>query len=599
MRGYLRLVLGEMVPITLVFGVILFMTTFTESFSENFVLPGGDLSEELLVKWWLAGLVLGVLNTVWDEACSTLDYARHRGLAFERQACGLHLASVPCLVLLVGVPLALWLGLKFLQSDDFAIAEWGRLRALLVLGSVSLAAYGVGAWFAGLRVGAPARVLVGIGASAVVLGLARHLARPSPGEWSASPLAFVAVQLGIWAAFLLVAQRSASLGRDLDRPLPGGTSVLHGLLAALLFSLFVGELVRGVERRQQMTLAASYPLVVVHDDGRELALLSNHVPGVEGFARVGADHAPLGEAREPYREPYEVLFSPWRHWVRAKKPVWEREAAQGERYVDDDGFPFEGPWEELVEPRDGGRAFLDRSDGRVKVYYPAGDLRLEPKRIVFDEPRFTRATRVFGEEEGPAFLVGPGAWSFTMEGGEARLEPASAPEPARPEGPHLAIDDPIEYRVRVELDGASHVVHFAPRTRAERRAARTMQLVSLLRPPLFLAASHVRALPREEWARLTFARSGVLDPLYFGGKRRAYLALALALAAACGAAAAARLRALGAGPLRAVGWFAIAFGFGVSGLLLSLALETRRAWRWQRAEVFERAPLPRIVSFRS
>jgi hypothetical protein len=365
------------------------------------------------------------------------------------------------------------------------------------------------------------------------------------------------------------------------------------LLAALFLSVFVGELVRGIERRRHMTLAASYPMVVAQEDG-ELALLSNHVPGVEGFTRVGADHAPLGEAREPY----EVLFSPWRHQVRAKKPVWEQEAVDGEHYVDD-GFPFEGPWQELGEPRDGGRAFLDRSDGRVKVYYPAGDLRPEPKRIVFDEPRFPRATRVFGEEEGPAFLVGPGAWSFTMQGGEARLEPAAVPEAAHSDGPHLAIDDPIEYRVRVELDGAEHVVDFAPRTRAERRAARTMQLVSLLRPPVFLVASHVRALPREEGARLTFVRSGVLDPLYFGGKRRAYLVLALALAAVCGAAAAARLRALGAGPLRVLGWFAIAFGFGVPGFLLSLAFETRRAWRWQRAQVFERAPLPRIASSRS
>ena len=152
------------------------------------------------------------------------------------------------------------------------------------------------------------------------------------------------------------------------------------------------------------------------------------------------------------------------------------------------------------------------------------------------------------------------------------------------------IRDPLSYDVTVDIGGAPTTVHYEPSSPESRRAATWIKMLSAVRPPALLVSSYVRLAHAETWASSRFGQALVLDPLYFGGKRRGHLLSILGAYAAFAGLVSWRILRLGAGALRAAFWFASILLLGLPALWLSSLIETRRAWRWVRADAPEPPP---------
>ncbi len=150
--------------------------------------------------------------------------------------------------------------------------------------------------------------------------------------------------------------------------------------------------------------------------------------------------------------------------------------------------------------------------------------------------------------------------------------------------PQVEIDrpDPVAFRVGI-VEPASGVELFQHEygARGGVQGAREdgMQLLSLLRPPLLLLASHAGLGPDDMPHQATFERAFFLDPLVAHGKRPGLVALAWGLVIVLAAWTAWRLRRWPVSTDRVGMWVLLVLLLGPTAFLVGLGLETRRAWR--------------------
>ncbi|MFG0316435.1 MAG: hypothetical protein ACF8XB_04120 [Planctomycetota bacterium JB042] len=648
MSSYVRFAWREYAPILSFLCGLVLLVLFVADFRELMVLGTSDVVDGLFVQWLLYGAAVGFATACWDEARGTLDYAWHRGVSYARQTALYHVAALPWLAALVVLPVAIWGGLQAAFHPDAGAADWSRLPSLAACGTVVPAAYGVGFWAGALRRAILARIVVAVVAGAALATVGRDLMAPDVERWTVSAAAFAATMLAIGAGFTALGHHAFGSGaaHDPDRPLSAGRAIVHGAVVALAVGVVVSQAVRSSQRMRQMSLHAAYPMAV--ESGGEVVLLSNDVVGVEGFVRVDERHEPVDRA--PFAAPYEVVFSPWTHWARVKDPVWAREG-RDDRDVRVDGVPFVGPWKAL-HVTETTSARLDLGRGVIRVVFLPGEGGRSASAVELAPAggRFTRRVRVLGKEsrELPVRLLDDGElYVFSCDGGAATLERTSLPDGDRPvhagtgrgrvlvEGERgvyvaegdafvrlddaaaeevregraedeaeraaraaawAAIDDPLRYDVPVEVGGRTRTLRFRPRTDEERRLVAVAEGVSLLRPPVLLAASALAPVSSSVAERGSFEDARWIDPLYAGGKREVRLGLAFAAAAALGAILVLRLRRIGADAPRALGWLLVVLAFGPAGFAAGLLFETPRGWRWAGSTRFEPAPPPLVVT---
>lgn len=588
--------------------------------------PHGGFGKGALAFHWVASGLLGLIAALMEDANRTREYLRHRPVSPGRLFWTKHLAGLGVVAGWIFLPPPLHLAGTLLFHPSSHLVEANRVWGFIHAGAVGPAFYAVAVFGATVTRRTLLGIVVAFGLSlAVALFFGLGLFGDSERVSRVLLAGLVPISLALTIPLLLAAAGFEREGRDLDLPVTRArlTAVACGLvMICLAGSVFLHAVQLDLRREIARTypklgrLPDGTPVLVAFKDWKPAFRVDDQHRRIPGSV---ADVEIVLEPRSgtPTPKPDEPLASRGALMAGVR---YQRVYCGGPRYcyVGSDGLAHFYGWEGDGGPADvahvgkegGGRfsprsrvlgnwsrtaLMVDRADGTLwrldlhrpgqaftRVALPGDDRYVEDLSAAV-------ARETIGDMFAPEFLVVRGERGVYMaeRSGFVPVPPEIAQavervdrQERRPRA-QLALTSAVHGTVTMPASGTepafSH--QYAPRTLLERTMQAGMLGLSLLRPPVLVAASLFS--PQE---RITFGNATdddqriVLDPMVML-RATGVLPFCLLLGASLAVLTFRRLGRLGVPAPRRAFWTAAVFLLGVLAYLVQRACENTRAWR--------------------
>lgn len=331
-------------------------------FRTVWVEPGMGGFSDLVIVWWISGMVLGAFGAIRDELTRTEEYLRHRPVSRKKI---FHVKVGACLAIVV-----IWLAVPFvfqmlfpgLWDRNAAIAHWGRFWIYLGAGTIALSGFAAAYCAGSLRVGWIQRILIGASLEfSLFVGLS-HLAISLGEAWVNSLGFYVVVNLALTAIFLVVAYGNHVQGRDPDRSLTGKTRWLTAVTVGIGLMVSANFLIALLQEEFRTSIITDYPWIIEGSDGA--IHLVKVVENGHGYAECDAAHLPKGTFEFPDDDPGGRSLTQW--WPY--RLGWDEMREMGYYSWYRKFFAFEGTWENIASFEYYNRCYLNRSKGLVYLY---------------------------------------------------------------------------------------------------------------------------------------------------------------------------------------------------------------------------------------